>query len=110
MASSQLHFTISLFCLAVTASIISCGRSHMVLNSALQASHGTPTDEEMPERYALPELQWLFSNSDPAAIQSDSPSLGILQSGLDLMRRNSGDNEPKKPGCKNYFWKSRTAC
>ncbi|KAF4116729.1 somatostatin 2 [Onychostoma macrolepis] len=109
MASSQLHLTVSLFCLAMTASIISCGRSHMVLNSALQASHGTPADEEMPERYSFPEFQWLLSNSDPTAIQSDSPSLGILQSGLDLMRRDSGDSE-RKPGCKNYFWKSRTAC
>ncbi|XP_073704315.1 somatostatin 2 [Garra rufa] len=109
MASSQLHLTVSLFCLAMTASIISCGRSHMVLNSALQASHGTPTDEEVPERYSLSQLQWLLSNADPAAIQSDSPSLGILQSGLDLMRRDNGDKE-RKPGCKNYFWKSRTAC
>ncbi|XP_016086386.1 somatostatin 2 [Sinocyclocheilus anshuiensis] len=109
MASSQLHLTVSLFCLAMAASIISCGRSHMVLNSALQASHGSAADEEMPERYSLPELQWLLSNSDPAAIQSDSPSLGILQNELDLMRRDSGDKE-RKPGCKNYFWKSRTAC
>lgn len=68
----------------------------------------------MPERYSLPELQWLLSNSNPADIQSDSPSLGILQNKLDLMRRDSGDKDDqagqRKPGCKNYFWKSRTAC
>ncbi|XP_067220019.1 somatostatin 2 [Chanodichthys erythropterus] len=108
MASSQLHLTVSLLCFAMTAGIISGSRSHMIMNSALQASHGTSADEEMPER-SLPELQWLLSNSDPAAIQSDSPSLGLLQSGLDLMRRDNGEKE-RKPGCKNYFWKSRTAC
>ncbi|XP_056600332.1 somatostatin 2 [Triplophysa dalaica] len=107
MASSQLHLTLSLLCLAMTAGIISCGRSHMVLNPALEESRGTAADEEMTERYTLPELQWLLSNSDPAVIQSDSQSLGLLQNGLDLMRRDNGD---KKPGCKNYFWKSRTAC
>ncbi|KAK7162561.1 hypothetical protein R3I93_006785 [Phoxinus phoxinus] len=109
MSSSQLHLTVSLLCLAMTAGIISGGRSHMVLNSGLQASHGTSADEEMPERYSLPELQWLLSNPDLAAIQSDSPSLGLLQNGLDLMRRDNGEKE-RKPGCKNYFWKSRTAC
>jgi len=31
----------------MTAGIISGGRSHMVLNSALQASHGTSADEEV---------------------------------------------------------------
>ncbi|XP_055058659.2 somatostatin 2 [Misgurnus anguillicaudatus] len=109
MASSQLHLTLSLLCLAITAGIISCGRSHMVLNPALEESRGTTADEEIAERYTLPELQWLLSNSDPAGIQSDSPSLGLIQSGLDLMRRDNGDKE-RKPGCKNYFWKSRTAC
>ncbi|XP_051554433.1 somatostatin 2 [Myxocyprinus asiaticus] len=109
MATSQLHLTLSLLCLAMTAGIISCGRSHMVLSSPLEASHSNPGEEEMPERYSLSELQWMLSNSDPTAIQSDSPSLGLSQNGLDLMRRDNGDKE-RKPGCKNYFWKSRTAC
>ncbi|XP_056322036.1 somatostatin 2 [Danio aesculapii] len=107
MASSQLHLTATLLCLAMTAGII-CGRSHMVLNSALQAPHGTSADEEIPERYSLSELEWLLSNSDPAVFQPDSSSLGSLHSGLELMRRDT--KEERKTGCKNYFWKSRTAC
>ncbi|XP_026115065.1 somatostatin 2 isoform X2 [Carassius auratus] len=99
MASPQLHLTVYLICLAMAASIISCGRSHMDTDSTLEASRGSAADEV---------LQWLLSNSNPAAIQSDSPSLGILQKELDLMRRDSGDK--RKPGCMNYFWKSKTAC
>ncbi|XP_059361601.1 somatostatin-2-like [Carassius carassius] len=109
MASPQLHLTVYLICLAMAASIISCGRSHMDTDSTLEASRGSAADEVIPERYSLPELQWLLSNSNPAAIQSDSPSPGILQKELDLMRRDS-DDKPRKPGCLIYFWKSKTAC
>ncbi|TRY74285.1 hypothetical protein DNTS_033097 [Danionella cerebrum] len=107
-SSSQLHLSGTLLCLVMMAGII-FGRSHMLLNPALQVAHVSSADEENPERYTLSELELLLSAPDAADIQPEAPSLAALHTGLDLMRRDSGDKE-RKAGCKNYFWKSRTAC
>ncbi|KAG9278812.1 somatostatin 2 [Astyanax mexicanus] len=99
MTSSSLHLSLSLMCLLVTVGLISCGRSHMVLNS-LEGSRGGPGGEEIPERFNLPDLQWMLSN-ELSPVQVEEPP--------QLVRRDNTVT-PKPVNCMNYFWKSRTAC
>ncbi|XP_072525142.1 somatostatin 2 [Salminus brasiliensis] len=104
MPSSSLHLSLSLMCLLVAVGVISCGRSHMVLNS-LEGSRGGPAGEELSERFNFPDLQWMLSNSELAPMQVEEPP----QSRLELERRDNPVT-PKPVTCMNYFWKSRTAC
>ncbi|XP_076837943.1 somatostatin 2 [Brachyhypopomus gauderio] len=104
MPSSPLHLSVSLMCLAVIVGVISCGRSHMVLSSALDNSRGVPLGEEIPERLTIPELQWMLNNAELPPVQvEDAP-----RSRMELVRRDSVTAKPLN--CMNYFWKSRTAC
>ncbi|KAL6468298.1 hypothetical protein MHYP_G00239750 [Metynnis hypsauchen] len=105
MSSSSIRLSLSLMCLLVAVGVISCGRSHMVLNSALEGAHGGPGGEEIPEKFSIPELQWMLSNAEMAAVQADEPP----QSRMEMVRRDNTVTA-KPVNCMNYFWKSRTAC
>ncbi|XP_030630374.1 somatostatin 2 [Chanos chanos] len=108
MHFSALQVTLALACLVLTATVATAGRSHMVFDSALEAPHGIAAGEQMPEMYSLPEIQWMLSGSKREAVDTDVPAEENAQVGMELVRRDDGKD--RKPGCKNYFWKSRTAC
>ncbi|XP_026887758.1 somatostatin 2 [Electrophorus electricus] len=104
MPSSPINLSLTLMCLAVAVGVISCSRSHMVLNPALENSRGAPVGEEIPEGLTIPELQWVLSNAELPPVQVDDAP----RTRMELVRRDSVTAKPVN--CMNYFWKSRTAC
>ncbi|XP_017351534.1 somatostatin-2 [Ictalurus punctatus] len=105
MSSSPLRLALALMCLVSAVGVISCGRPHVVLNSALEEARNVPFGEEVPERLTLPELQWMLSNNELTPVQVEEAP----RSRLELVRRDN--TVTSKPlNCMNYFWKSRTAC
>ncbi|KAB5535906.1 hypothetical protein PHYPO_G00123300 [Pangasianodon hypophthalmus] len=105
MSSSPLRLALALMCLVSAVGVISCGRPHVVLNSALEEARNVLLGEEVPERLTLPELQWMLSNNELAPVQVEEAP----RSRMELVRRDS--TVTTKPlNCMNYFWKSRTAC
>ncbi|KAF7692338.1 somatostatin 2 [Silurus meridionalis] len=105
MSSSPVRLALALMCLVSAVGVVSCGRPHMVLNSALDEVHNVPLGDEVPERLTLPELQWMLSNNELTPVQVEEAPL----SRMELVRRDNTVTA-KPHNCMNYFWKSRTAC
>ncbi|MCJ8745269.1 hypothetical protein PDJAM_G00128280 [Pangasius djambal] len=104
MSSSPLRLALALMCLVSAVGVISCGRPHVVMNSALEEARNVLLGEEVPERLTLPELQWMLSSNELAPVQVEEAPRR-----MELVRRDS--TVTTKPlNCMNYFWKSRTAC
>ncbi|KAM9439916.1 somatostatin 2 [Clarias gariepinus] len=105
MSSSPLRLALALMCLVSAIGVISCGRPHLALNSALEEARNYPLGEEVPERLTLPELQWMLSNNEITPVQMEEAP----RSRMELVRRDNTVTT-KPVNCMNYFWKSRTAC
>ncbi|XP_027014097.1 somatostatin 2 [Tachysurus fulvidraco] len=105
MSSSPLRLALALMCLVSAVGVVSCGRPHVILSSALEDARNIPLGEEVPERLTLPELQWMLSNNELTPVQVEEAP----HSRMELVRRdNTATTKPVN--CMNYFWKSRTAC
>ncbi|XP_062844206.1 somatostatin 2 [Trichomycterus rosablanca] len=96
---------LALMCLVAAVGVVSCGRPHVLLNSALENPQAGPTGEEVPDRLTLQELQWMLSNDELVPPQVDE----VPPRRMELVRRQNTVTT-KPVNCMNYFWKSRTAC
>ncbi|KAG7456983.1 hypothetical protein MATL_G00241660 [Megalops atlanticus] len=114
MLSQRIQCAVALLYLALAVSSLSGAPSDLRLHQLLQRSLLAPAAKQDLARYTLAELLSEFAQSDNEALASDDLTRRAEQVEPRMeMERAAGallDPRARKAGCKNFFWKTYTAC
>ncbi|KAL6468296.1 hypothetical protein MHYP_G00239730 [Metynnis hypsauchen] len=112
------HCAFLLVCLALTVDCTLVESSHLLLNPDVDAERIAPDRKQAPVGYIFPDFVIWLRASKQNKLENITPFREHSSDERDIMKRqeeaatfNTKTEEKKrKPGCRNYYWKSWTAC
>ncbi|XP_036411945.1 somatostatin-like [Colossoma macropomum] len=112
------HCAFLLVCLALTVDCTLIESSRLLLNPDVDAVRIASDHEQAPDGYIFPDFVIWRIALKQNKLESATPFREHSSDERDVMKRqeeaatfNTKTEEKKrKPGCRNYYWKSWTAC
>ncbi|KAI4903153.1 hypothetical protein NFI96_020455, partial [Prochilodus magdalenae] len=112
------HCAFTLLCLALTVDRMLVESARLLWGPDVDGSRIASDLRQAPGRYSVPDFaRWFMASKEDKLV--NAPPLGEHSSDeKDIMKRQEEflfldakpDEKKRKPGCRNYYWKSWTAC